>query len=124
VVTNEKGFEHMKPRILVVGFPKSGTTTLQRAFAETGLSSGHWRIGSKAIGRLIYDGFYEQGDPFHHLDGYEAITQMDYCNHETTQDGERRFLNVWPNLDIPLLLTIRRMYPNCKFILNYRFKNE
>lgn len=110
----------IKPHILVVGFPKSGTTTLHKAFSKSGLKSGHWDIDGAPIGRLIYDGFYRHGDPFHHLDGFDAITQMDYCQKEKTPDGEQTFVNVWPNLDIALLLAIRRSYPDCKFILNYR----
>jgi ribosome-interacting GTPase 1 len=29
-------------RVFVVGFPKSGTSTLQDAFTRSGLKSAHW----------------------------------------------------------------------------------
>lgn len=106
-----------KPKIIIVGFPKSGTSTLQKAFAKSGITSAHWKHGGKVVGKMVYDGWFDEGDPFFHFDGVDAITQMDFCNSPNPGDTLQSY---WPNLDISLLIAIREMYPNCKFILNYR----
>ncbi len=36
----------------------------------------------------------------------------------------RKGVNYWPNLDLALLLTIRRYHPDCCFILNTRDLDE
>jgi hypothetical protein len=66
-------------RAVVIGFPKSGTTTLQTALQRSGLRSAHWRWKGEPIGKLIYDGWFEDGDPFARLPGLDVITQMDIC---------------------------------------------
>ncbi|RLL72999.1 sulfotransferase [Paenirhodobacter hankyongi] len=101
------------PKLLVVGFPKSGTSTIQRALEESGLVSAHWMWRNRPVGRLIYDGWFSRGDPLALLEGVDAVTQMDFCM-------PAQGVNLWPNLDIALLLTIRRLHPDCRFILNYR----
>ncbi|MFT3689776.1 sulfotransferase [Paenirhodobacter sp.] len=101
------------PSIIVVGFPKAGTTTLHRALSKSGLVCAHWRVDDDPFGQLIYDGWFTKGDPLALFEGVDAITQMDYC---APAEG----VNLWPNLDIALLLTIRRLHPECRFILNAR----
>ena len=101
------------PWIVVVGFPKTGTTTVHRALGSAGLISAHWRVDGQPVGKLIYDGWFRHGDPLALFDGVDAVTQMDFCM-------PAQGVNLWPNLDIALLLTIRRLHPDCRFILNYR----
>lgn len=101
------------PRIIVVGLPKAGTSTLHRALTESGLICAHWRVGGDPIGQLVYDGWFGKGDPLALFEGVDAITQMDFCAPDAG-------INLWPNLDIALLLTIRRLHPDCRFILNAR----
>ncbi|WP_372620785.1 hypothetical protein [Falsiroseomonas sp.] len=100
-------------RAIVVGFPKSGTSTLQQALQKSGLRCAHWRYRGQPIGRLVYDGWFDTGDPFAHFPTLDVLTQMDIC---LPAEG----LNDWPNLDIPLLLAIREVHPTCLFILNAR----
>jgi hypothetical protein len=100
-------------RAIVVGFPKSGTTTLQEALQKSGLRCAHWRHRGQPIGRLVHDGWFDQGDPFAHFPKLDVLTQMDIC---LPAEG----LNDWPDLDIPLLLAIRQVNPGCLFILNAR----
>lgn len=45
-------------RVFALGFPKSGTTTLQRALAATGYSGAHWRVSEGFVGQLMYEGFH------------------------------------------------------------------
>lgn len=100
-------------RAIVVGFPKSGTTTLQEALKKSGLRCAHWRHGGQPIGRLVYDGWFDLGDPFAHFPKLDVLTQMDIC---VPAEG----LNEWPNLDIALLIAIRQLHPDCLFIMNAR----
>lgn len=100
-------------RAIVVGFPKAGTTTLQDALTASGLRCAHWEHNGQLIGKLVYDGWFDRDDPFAYLKDLDALTQMDAC---VPASG----VNHWPNLDIALLLAIRRKYPDCLFILNGR----
>lgn len=97
--------------LVVVGFPKSGTTTIDRALRRAGLRCAHWTKGGVPVGELVYRGWFEMDDPFALLPDCDAITQMDYCVPPA---------NFWPNLDIALLLAMRRRHPGTKFVLNYR----
>jgi hypothetical protein len=96
-----------------VGFPKAGTSTLQEALTASGLRCAHWMHDGNPVGKLVYDGWFEKGDPFARLKDVDVLTQMDIC--VPAWDA-----NYWPNLDIALLLAIRRKHPGCVFILNTR----
>jgi len=100
-------------RAIVVGFPKAGTTTLQEALTVSGLRCAHWVHDGKGVGQLVYDGWFDRDDPFAYLQDLDVLTQMDIC---VPAWGA----NHWPNLDIALLLAIRRRHPDCLFILNAR----
>ena len=104
-------------KLMVIGFPKSGTTTIARALEAAGLRAAHWkdRTGptGRFIGALIYDALYKGLDPFAHLTGFDAIAQSDVC-------WPYRGVNFWPNLDFSVLRAIRRAHPECLFLLNYR----
>lgn len=98
---------------MVVGFPKTGTTTITRALSTAGWRTAHWRINEGFVGVLIQANI-EAGRPaFAGLERYDAVTQADVCL-------PGRGLNYWPNLDLAVLDAIRRDYPDCLFILNTR----
>ena len=101
-------------KLMVIGFPKSGTTSLTQALETSGIRSAHWKDDqSRPVGGLIYHAALNGLDPFAHLQSYEAITQADICL-------PKRGINYWPNLDFALLRAIRRAHPSCLFLLNYR----
>lgn len=100
-------------KAFLVGFPKSGTSTVQKAFEESGLRSIHWHCSLGYIGEIIYRDHYSGQDPLATLRNFDAITQADVC----LPAQEKNF---WPNLDFNILATIRRHHPNCLFILNWR----
>jgi hypothetical protein len=100
-------------RAVAIGFPKSGTSTLYEALLKAGLRSVHWTHHGKPIGKLVYDGWFDEGDPFAYLKDVDAIAQMDFCQ-------PAKQLNYWPNLDLALLVAIRQRYPDCLLILNTR----
>ena len=101
-------------RLMVIGFPKSGTTSLTEALTASGLRAVHWRIPNKEfVGAQIYRAIYRGLDPFALLQDYDAITQADVC-----LPAHR--INLWPNLDFAVLSAIRRAHPSCLLLLNYR----
>jgi hypothetical protein len=101
-------------KAMVIGFPKSGTTTLTKVLAASGFAPAHWQDDQgRFVGSLIYEAVSKSLDPFAYLTSYDVITQADVCLPALG-------LNLWPNLDLPLLKVIRGAYPRCLFILNYR----
>ncbi|WP_235823755.1 sulfotransferase [Actibacterium lipolyticum] len=104
-----------------MGLPKSGTTTLGEALKQAGLRVADWRIRAgqsdddrinrRFVGKLMYDGYFENGDPLSMMPEFDAFTEIDVI---------RNGLNLWPQCDWGLLCAIRDRYPNAKFILTYR----
>lgn len=101
-------------KLMLIGFPKSGTTTISKALEAGGLRAAHWLTHrQKFVGMAIYEGYFRHGAPFHLLAGYDAVTQADVCLPSVG-------VNYWPNLDLPLLREVRRLHPECALVLNYR----
>ena len=101
-------------KLMVIGFPKSGTTSITRSLEASGLRAAHWLDDkNRFVGELIYHAVLNGKDPFAHLKQYDAITQADAC---IPKEG----VNFWPNLDFAILRAIRRAHPSCLFVLNYR----
>jgi hypothetical protein len=101
-------------KAFVIGFPKSGTSTLQDAFTRSGLKSAHWRIKEGGyVGQLIYRSFLNGRDPLEKLADFDVIAQADVC-----VPGQK--VNCWPQLDFSVLTAIRKHHPECVFILNRR----
>ena len=101
-------------KLMVIGFPKSGTTTLTTVLEANGIKCAHWQDEQgRFVGALIYSAIYCGLDPFALLPGYDAVTQADVCL-------PKRKINFWPNLDFAVLRAIRRAHPSCLFVLNYR----
>lgn len=100
-------------KVFIVGFPKSGTSTLQKALEDTGYSSAHWKVEEGFVGQLMYKGLYEKDDPWYYLKRYDSITQGDVC---IPSHG----INCWPNLDFNVIKKIQEKHPDCLFVLNYR----
>lgn len=83
--------EQDQRRILCIGFPKSGTTTLYKALESAGLDAVHrHRPGKIASGYVLYRGYMNT----YKWQGDSIITQLDTC---------LKGLNVWPQLDYEFL---------------------
>jgi hypothetical protein len=102
----------LRMRAMVIGFPKSGTTTIHRACRRSGLRSAHWKIPAGYCGQLIYESFEAGRDPLEKLLEYDVVSQADVCLPGVA--------NYWPNLDFEVLSAIRRYHPTCVFVLNRR----
>jgi len=65
--------------ILLLGFPKSGTSSFQHLFEILGYKTIHWKFGNHYIGNIIKQ---NKTDGKKLLDGFnkiDCITQMDVC---------------------------------------------
>lgn len=108
-------------RVINLGLPKSGTTSLGEALKQAGLKVADWRIrkgqskGDRLkrafVGKLMYKSYFESGDPLGLMDEFDAFTEIDIV-----RDG----LNLWPQTDWGLLAAIRAHHPGAKFILTWR----
>ena len=108
-------------RIINLGLPKSGTTSLGQALRRAGFRVADWRIrkgqsdGDRLrrafVGKLMYRGYFEQGDPLAMMPEFDAFTEIDIV-----RDG----LNLWPQTDWGLLAAIRKHHKGAKFILTTR----
>ncbi len=108
-------------KVINLGLPKSGTTTLGEALKRADLRVADWRIRQgqsegdhlrrQFVGKLMYEGYFETGDPLGKMPEFDAFTEIDIV---------RNGLNLWPQTDWGLLDAIRTRYPGAKFILTHR----
>ncbi|MEC7763568.1 MAG: sulfotransferase [Pseudomonadota bacterium] len=105
------------PKIINLGLPKSGTTTLATAFEAAGLSVADWMArdanGDKMgfVGRLMYLGYFETGDPLSAMPDFDAFTEISVV---------RRGRNFWPQTDWAIIAAIRAHHPGARFLLSAR----
>ncbi len=108
-------------RVINLGLPKSGTTTLGVALSKAGLKVADWRFRKGQttdrrllfafVGQKLYEGYFQHGDPLHLMDEFDALTEISIA---------ARGLSLWPQTDWGLLDAIRRHHPGTKFLLSYR----
>ncbi|UWQ07040.1 sulfotransferase [Aliiroseovarius crassostreae] len=108
-------------KVINLGLPKSGTTTLGQALKQAGMNVADWRIrrgqskddrlARTFVGKLMYDGYFQDGDPLSKMAEFDAFTEIDVV---------REGLNLWPQCDWGLLAAIRAHHPGAKFVLTHR----
>lgn len=104
-------------RVINLGLPKSGTTTLGEALKKAGLTVADWKIrpgqpGPRGfVGKLMYQGYFETGDPLALMPAFDAFTEIDIV---------RNGLNLWPQTDWGLISAIRDHHPGARFLLTTR----
>ncbi len=108
-------------KVINLGLPKSGTTTLGEALGCAGLRVADWRVrpgqtNNPAIlrafvGKLMYDGYFENGDPLSLMPEFDAFSEIDIV---------RNGLCLWPQTDWGLISAIRENHPGARFILTHR----
>lgn len=84
-------------KIINLGLPKSGTTTLGKALKQAGLKVADWRIRQGQtenpmilrafVGKLMYQSYFESGDHLGLMPEFDAYTEIDIV---------RNGLNLWP----------------------------
>lgn len=108
-------------KVVNLGLPKSGTTTLGQALKKAGYAVADHRLRRREasddpkdrvfVGNLLYQGLFEHGDPMALMPGYDAISEISFIH------GRH---SVWPQCDFALLKTLRDLYPDVRFIATRR----
>lgn len=108
-------------RVVNLGLPKSGTTTLARALKISGLKTADYRIRRRQtentdlhlafVGQQMYRGYFHTGDPLAHLEEFDAFGEVNVL---------REGLSLWPQADWGLLSAIRIHHPGVKFVATWR----
>ncbi len=109
-------------RLVNLGLPKSGTTTLAHALEQAG-----WRVadhkvrrvhtrtpglGGTFIGRQLYNSYFACGNPFATLDPlYDALTEISVQNRGTS---------LWPQCDYAMIKAMRLAQPAVRFVATWR----
>ncbi|MBE1284792.1 MAG: sulfotransferase family protein [Rhodobacteraceae bacterium] len=111
----------MTIKVINLGLPKSGTTTLAKALRESGLEVADHRFRRRDIphpslrrafvAERLYRGYFETGDPMARLPEVEAISEMSML-----RDGQ----SFWPQMDFALILAIKAHHPDVKFLASRR----
>ncbi|MGR3758848.1 sulfotransferase [Roseobacteraceae bacterium NS-SX3] len=111
----------MSLKVVNLGLPKSGTTTLGKALSLAGYTVADHRLRSREediqgkrrifVGWLLYRGLYEHGDPMALMREYDAVSEISFIHGK---------YSVWPQFDFALLKAIRDLYPGVKFIATRR----
>ncbi|MBY6119354.1 sulfotransferase family protein [Mameliella alba] len=109
-------------KLVNLGLPKTGTTTLAHALNEGGWRAADHKVrrvhcrtpglGGTSIARQLYNGYFETGDPFAHLDGlYDALTEISMLNPSAS---------LWPQCDYAMIKAMRLARPDMLFVATWR----
>lgn len=111
----------MSLRVVNLGLPKTGTTTLARALKIAGFKVADHRVRPKQtdvkslhnqyVAELLYRGYFETGDPGAHLEPFECVSEISLL-----RDGK----SLWPQMDFGLIEAIRAHHPGVKFVASHR----
>lgn len=111
----------MTLRVVNLGLPKTGTTTLARALRLAGCRVADYKIRPKQtdnvelqgtyVADLLYRGYFETGDPGAYLSDFEAISEMSLL---------REGRSLWPQTDFGLIMAIKAHHPDVKFLASGR----
>jgi hypothetical protein len=108
-------------RIVNLGLPKTGTTTLAHALRLTGLRVADHRIRNRQtddpslrgmfLGQRLYEGYFNTGDPLDGLDGFDAFSEISCL---------RQGQSLWPQMDYGLIAALRAHHPGLRFLASWR----
>ncbi|MDA7426651.1 sulfotransferase [Thalassococcus lentus] len=111
----------MRLKLVNLGLPKSGTTTLAFALEQAGwhvadhkVRRSHTKdptIAGTFIARQLYEAYFDNGDPFATLGHYDALTEISALKAETS---------LWPQCDYAVIKAMRINHPNVKFVATWR----
>jgi hypothetical protein len=114
IIVDFVDFSTSKTKYLLVGLPKSGTSSFQTLFTKLNMKSVHWQDrNNPPVGVLIRKAKEEGRLLLHYLQDYDAITQLDMFQ------GNPCY---FPQFDDMKL--IMKQYPDITYILNSRNVND
>ena len=108
-------------RVVNLGLPKSGTTTLGHALKLSGLRTADYRIRPhqtrdetlhrQFVGLLMYQDYFACGDPLARMHEFDAFTEINVL-----RGGQ----SLWPQMDWGLIEAIRSAHPGTRFLATWR----
>jgi hypothetical protein len=108
-------------RVVNLGLPKTGTTTLAHALRLTGLSVADHRIRRRQtpdarlhgayLGQCLYEGYFHSGDPLAGLEVFDGFSEI-----SCLREGQ----SLWPQMDWGLICAIRAHHPGVRFLASWR----
>lgn len=76
--------------IILLGFPKSGTTSFNTLFEKLKFKSYHWKFKDEFIGNIILRNKNNNKKLLNSLENCDCLTQLDVCVDKNN--------NYWPQL--------------------------
>lgn len=110
----------MSLKLVNLGLPKSGTSTLARALRRGCLSCADHKIIPRTdkvpktetyVGQLMYQGLYDLADPAAYLDGFDTVSEM-----SVLREGK----SIWPQTDFAIIDALRRLHSDLLFVATRR----
>ncbi|MFW2543581.1 hypothetical protein ACN2XU_13120 [Primorskyibacter sp. 2E107] len=108
-------------KLVNLGLPKSGTTTLAEALTQGGWRAADHKVrrihsrkhglGGTFIARQLYNGYFNSGNPFEFLDLYDALTEISVLKAD---------VSLWPQCDYPMIKAMRMARPEMLFVATWR----
>ena len=105
----------MELKVINLGLPKSGTTTLGHALKEAGFKVAdfrirRWQVKDPArqrsfVANLIYLGYFETGDPLSLMPEFDAFSEISQLT---------KGKSIWPQMDWGVIMAIKKHHPNAK----------
>ncbi|WP_375173453.1 hypothetical protein [Pseudooceanicola sp.] len=108
-------------RVVNLGLPKSGTTTLGKALSESGLHTVDHRLHGKLTAKpelkglftahVMYEDFFRCGDPLARLEEFDGFGEI-----SALHDGNPAY----PQMDAKVIEAIARHHPGVRFVASWR----
>lgn len=107
-------------RVINLGLPKSGTTTVGQALATSGLRVVDHKIPQNAlrrdtaglfVGHVMYDSYFATGDPLAKLDEFEGFGEISVLH-----GGKPAY----PQMDAAVIEAIALHHPGVRFVASWR----
>lgn len=111
----------MNLRVVNLGLPKSGTTTLAKALRRAGLHVADYRIHPRQtrdetlhdafVGSVLYESHFAGQDPAARLAEFSGLSEISVLHKD---------LCLWPQTDFGLIDHLRRHHPDVRFVASRR----
>ncbi|MCX7566199.1 sulfotransferase family protein [Sulfitobacter sp. F26169L] len=108
-------------KVVNLGLPKTGTTSLARALKLAGYRVADHRIRARQtqtpalkdafVADLLYQGYFHSGDPAQLFEDFTALTELSCL---------RKGKSLWPQMDFALIDAIRKHHPDVRFLASRR----